>query len=163
MIKMSLDRLGTAFCGAGLFLCHRKVKKMNEMRKRGKGRRAQNPFDDGAEERLRRMDLLFSDGKVNKAALSALSRVYAGLLFDELCDFYQDYSMVRDDLGLLFSAAETADERQKFLLICLQYDGLGQALPNPIWWISGNAVLAGLFADNYVLHLKQLCDSEEVP
>lgn len=136
---------------------------MNELRKRGRGRRAQNPFDDGAEERLRRMDLFCSDGCVNKAALSALSRVYAGLLFDELCDFYQDYSMVKDDLEQLFSAAKTADDRQKFLLICLQYDGLGQALPNPIWWISGNTGLAGPFADNYVLHLKQLCDLEEVP
>lgn len=135
---------------------------MNELRKRARGRRAQNPFDGGAEERLKRMDLLKADGEANKTSLLTLSAVFAGLLFDELCDFYQDYSMVKDDLGQLFSAAETADARQKFLLICLQYDALGQALPNPIWWISGSPALAGAFADSYVLHLKKLCDSEEV-
>ena len=135
---------------------------MNEARRR-RWRRAQNPFDDGSEERLRRMDLLQSDGNVNKPALLALSKVYAGLLFDELCDFYQDYSMVKDDLGQLFTAAETAEDRQKFLLVCLQYDELGQSLPNPIWWISGNTNLAGAFADSYICHLKQLSDSEEVP
>lgn len=106
---------------------------MNELRERARGRRAQNPFDGGAEERLKRMDLLKADGEANKTSLLTLSAVFAGLLFDELCDFYQDYSMVKDDLGQLFSAAETADARQKFLLICLQYDALGQALPNPIW------------------------------
>lgn len=136
---------------------------MNDVRRRDRMRRAQNPFDDGAEERLRRMNLVRPDGEANKPALLALSAVYAGLLFDELCDFYQDYSMVKEDLSQLFSAAETAGARQKFLLICLQYDGLGQSLPNPIWWISGNPNLAGVFADSYVLHLKQLCDSEEVP
>ena len=135
---------------------------MNDARRNGRMRRAQNPFDDGAEERLRRMGLIRPDGEVDKTSLFALSAVYAGLLFDELCDFYQDYSMVKDDLDQLFSAAETAEGRQKFLLICLQYDGLGQTLPNPIWWISGNSILAGTFADSYVLHLKQLCASEEV-
>lgn len=136
---------------------------MKDTKKRGGVRRAQNPFDDGADERLRRMELFHSDGKINQTALLALSKAYAGLLFDALCDFYQDYSMVRDDLSQLFTAAQTADARQKFLLICLQYDVLGQALPNPIWWISGNPDLAGAFSDHYIQHLERLCDSEEVP
>lgn len=136
---------------------------MDETRKRRQGRRVQNPFDDGADERLRRMGLFDAEGHTNKTTLQALSKVYAGQLFDELCDFYQDYSMVRDDLGQLFSAAKTADARQRFLLICLQYDALGQALPNPIWWISGNPNLAGAFSDHYIQHLERLCDSEEVP
>ena len=135
---------------------------MNELRERARGRRAQNPFDGGAEERLKRMDLLKADGEANKTTLLTLSAVFAGLLFDELCDFYQDYSMVKDDLGQLFSAAETADARQKFLLICLQYDALGQALPNPIWWISGAPEIAGAFADHFIRHLKKLNGSGEV-
>lgn len=136
---------------------------MNDARKKIRTARIQNPFDDGAEERLHRMGLLHGDGEINTSSLRVLSDVFAGLLFDELCDFYQDYSMVKDDLNQLFTAAEIADARQKFLLICLQYDGLGQVLPNPIWWISGNSGLAGAFADNYIRYLKQLCDSEEVP
>lgn len=75
---------------------------MNDARRNGRMRRAQNPFDDGAEERLRRMGLIRPDGEVDKTSLFALSAVYAGLLFDELCDFYQDYSMVKDDLDQLF-------------------------------------------------------------
>ena len=55
------------------------------------------------------MGLIRPDGEVDKTSLFALSAVYAGLLFDELCDFYQDYSMVKDDLDQLFSAAETAE------------------------------------------------------
>lgn len=136
--------------------------KVNDVRKKTRCARAQNPFDDGAEERQKRMGLICPDGEVNKPALLALSTVYAGVHYDELFDFYQDYSMVKDDLNQLFAAAETADARQKFLLICLQYDCLGQALPNPIWWISGNYDLAGTFADGFIRHLKRLCDSEEV-
>lgn len=135
---------------------------MNEVKKKERMRRAQNPFDDGAEERQKRMGLIYPNGEVNKPSLLALSRVFAGLHYDELFDFYQDYPMVKDDLNQLFAAADTADTRQRFLLICLQYDCLGQALPNPIWWISGNPDLAGDFADGFIRHLKQLCDCEEV-
>ena len=75
---------------------------------------------------VRRMGLFDAEGHTNNTTLQALSKVYAGQLFDELCDFYQDYSMVRDDLGQLFSAAKTADARQRFLLICLQYGDAGR-------------------------------------
>lgn len=135
---------------------------MEEMKTKKKTRRAQNPFDDGAAERLYRMGLLAKDRSANKPALIALSAVYAGAMFDMLCDYYHDYAWVQEDLSQLFAAAETADERQKFLLICLQYDGLGLALPDPVWWISGNGVLTGVFADAYIRHLKQLNDAAEV-
>ena len=135
---------------------------MSEVRKKIRTVRAQNPFDDGAEERLRRMNMIHAEGTINKPALFALSGVYAGLFFDDLCDFHQDYSLVKDDLNQLFAAADKAESRQKFLLICLQYEGLSQPLPNPIWWISGNPELAGIFADAYIQHLKQLSNSEEV-
>ncbi len=131
-------------------------------RKQRRPTRAQNPFDDGAGERLCRMGLLAADGSIDRDSINVLSCVYAGQLFDDLCDFYQDYSMVKDDLSQLFSADETAGGRQKFLLVCLQYDALGLALPNPIWWISGNLEIAEMFADLYIRHLKQLCNTEEV-
>lgn len=136
---------------------------MIEVRKKTRTVRAQNPFDDGAEERLHRMGLVNSDSEINIDAIVVLSEVFAGLLFDDLCDFYQDYACVQNELQQLFATAETAEGRQKFLLVCLQYDALNQALPNPIWWISGDPSLAGAFADGYIQHLKQLSDSEEVP
>lgn len=93
---------------------------MNELRERARGRRAQNPFDGGAEERLKRMDLLKADGEANKTTLLTLSAVFAGLLFDELCDFYQDYSMVKDDTvqAIVQRLNEEADTARRYLDLC---------------------------------------------
>ena len=52
----------------------------------------------------------------------------------------------------LFDAAETAESKQKFLLICLQYDGMFRELPDPVWWISGQPEFAELFADGFLAH-----------
>ena len=124
--------------------------------------RAHNPFDDGAGERLHRMGLLSAEGTAEKTSLSTLSCVFAGLLFDDLCDACQDYSSVQAELQQLFDAADQAELRQRFLLICLQYDRLSQILPDPIWWISGAPEIAGAFADHFIRHLKKLNGSGEV-
>ena len=47
------------------------------------------PFDDSALERQRRMGLVSADGKADKDAIAVLCCIYAGQLFDDLCDFYQ--------------------------------------------------------------------------
>lgn len=49
-------------------------------------RRPQDPFDDSAAERQKRMGLLTDDSKADMDALAAFSRLYAGLFFDNLCD-----------------------------------------------------------------------------
>ena len=122
---------------------------MKEMNIQFHRTRPHNPFDDGAKARLHRMGLLRIDGSVDEATLNALSRACSGLLFDEI-------------LRRLYEAAEQAEPRQKFLLICLQYDALSQPLPNPIWWISGDSELAGDFAERFICHLKKLSDAMEV-
>lgn len=124
--------------------------------------RAQNPFDDGADDRLIRMGLLSEDGTASAVSVTTLSQAFAGLLFDEMCDFYQDYSIVQDELRRLFDAAEQADGRQRFLMICLQYDRLCRPLPDPVWWISGNPSLASQFAGSYIRHLQNISNIEEV-
>ena len=48
--------------------------------------RPHDPFDDSAVERQRRMGLLTETGGVEEGALAVLSRVYAGLFLDHLCD-----------------------------------------------------------------------------
>ena len=125
---------------------------MKEMNIQFHKTRPQNPFDDGAKARLHRMGLLRIDGSVDEATLNALSRAYSGLLFDDLCDTCRR----------VYEAAEQAEPRQKFLLICLQYDALSQPLPNPIWWISGDSELAGDFAERFICHLKKLSKAMEV-
>ena len=95
------------------------------------------------------MGLLSDDGNTEMAALPSLSRAFAGLMFDDPCDSCQDYSSVQTELQRLFDAADHAEPRQSFLLVCLQYDRLFRVLPDPIWWISGTFSLAGDFAVLY--------------
>mgnify|MGYP000538432204 CR=1 FL=1 len=101
---------------------------MNETTNNCRASRAHNPFDDGARERLRRMELLTETGSIKASALIALAHTFAGLLFDDLCDASQDYSGVQTELQQLFDAVDRAEPRQKFLLLCLQYDRLCQAV-----------------------------------
>ena len=147
---------------------------MNETTNNCRASRAHNPFDDGARERLRRMELLTETGSIKASALIALAHTFAGLLFDDLCDASQDYSGVQTELQQLFDAVDRAEPRQKFLLLCLQYcrqssrnfclqyDRLSQVLPDPIWWISGTPEIAGEFAGHFIRHLKKLNCCEEV-
>ena len=128
---------------------------MNETTNNCRASRAHNPFDDGARERLRRMELLTETGSIKASALIALAHTFAGLLFDDLCDASQDYSGVQTELQQLFDAVDRAEPRQKFLLLCLQYDRLSQVLPDPIWWFSGTPEMAVEFAGHFILHLKK--------
>ena len=154
------ERLDTVRCRA--FLFDLGVTNVKETTCTCGSARAHNPFDDGAEERLRRMGLLTETGSIETSALTALAYAFAGQLFDDLCDAFQDYSSVQAELQQLFYAADQAEPRQRFLVICLQYDRLSQMLPDPIWWISGAPEIAGVFADHFIRHLKKLNGSGEV-
>lgn len=105
---------------------------MKEMNIQFHKTRPQNPFDDGAKARLHRMGLLMIDGSVDEATLGALSRAYSGLLFDDLCDTCQNSCEITEILRRLYEAAEQAEPRQKFLLICLQYPRYGVGIPGGI-------------------------------
>ena len=93
------------------------------------GKRAQSPFDGSAGDRLRRMGLADANGNPED---------------------------VRELISGLSESAEDAAEKQKFLLVCLQYDAIYRSLPDPVWWISGNPIAAELFAEGFITHLKQL-------
>jgi len=118
--------------------------------------RAHSPFEDSAMDRLRRMGLTEADGSPERDAMAVFSSIFAGQFFDDLCDYYQDYKDVQETIGQIFHTAEQADLKQKFLLICLQYDSIYRALPDPVWWISGSPSFAELFADGFLTHLERL-------
>lgn len=120
------------------------------------GRRAQSPFDDSAADRLRRMGLANADGKPDRDAIAVCSCIFAGQFFDDLCDYFENYEDVRELIAGLSESAEDAAGKQKFLMVCLQYDAIYRTLPDPVWWISGNPVAAELFAEGFIAHLKQL-------
>lgn len=126
--------------------------------------RPRSPFDDSALERLRRMGLADTDGHAIRDVMTIFAFIFAGQFYDDLCDYYQEYTNIQELLTQLFDAAETAEPKQKFLLICLQYDGMFRELPDPVWWISGQPEFAELFADGFLVHLKLLNDkSKEEP
>lgn len=126
--------------------------------------RPRSPFDDSALERLRRMGLADTDGHAIRDVMTIFAFIFAGQFYDDLCDYYQEYTNIQELLTQLFDAAETAEPKQKFLLICLQYDGMFRELPDPVWWISGQPEFAELFADGFLAHLKLLNDeSKEEP
>jgi len=115
-----------------------------------------SPFDDSARVRLRRMGLTAADGSPDKEAMAVFSAIFAGQFFDDLCDFYQEWKDVQETIVQILHQAEQADSKQKFLLICLQYDSIYRALPDPVWWISGSLDFAELFADGFLAHLERL-------
>ena len=119
------------------------------------------PFDDCAQFRLQRMGLLDGDGVPDQDALTVMAVVFSGLLFDDFCDFFQSYDEVEAAVCRLMENAEGADAKHRFLLICLQYDNIYEALPDPIWWISGNEALTALFSKQYLNHLKRLTERRE--
>ena len=123
--------------------------------------RPRSPFDDSAPERLRRMGLVDADGRAGRDVMAAFARIFAGQFYDDLCDYYQDYVDVQELLNQLFDTAENAEPKQKFLLICLQYDGMFRDLPDTVWWISGQPEFAELFADGFLAHLKLLDDESK--
>lgn len=120
------------------------------------GRRAQSPFDDSAADRLRRMGLTDEARRPDRDALTICSRIFAGQFFDDLCDYFESYEDVRELISSMSEQSESAEGKQKFLLVCLQYDAIYRTLPDPVWWISGNPVAAELFAEGFLTHLKQL-------
>lgn len=126
--------------------------------------RPRSPFDDSALERLRRMGLADTDGHAVRDVMTIFACIFAGQFYDDLRDYYQDHTDIQELMTQLFDAAETAESKQKFLLICLQYDGMFRELPDPVWWISGQPEFAELFADGFLVHLKLLNDkSKEEP
>ncbi len=121
--------------------------------------RPHSPFEDSAIERLRRMGLTTEDGSPERDAMTVFGSIFAGQFFDDLCDYYQDFQDVQETIAQIFHTAEQADPKQKFLLICLQYDSIYRSLPDPVWWISGSPTFAELFAEDFLTHLKRLAEN----
>ena len=102
------------------------------------------------------MGLADEKGAPDRDALSVCSCIFSGQFFDDLCDYFESYEDVRELISGLSESAEDAAGKQKFLLVCLQYDAIYRTLPDPVWWISGNPAAAELFVESLIARLKQL-------
>ena len=119
------------------------------------------PFDDSARARQIRMGLLGADGKPDADAMAVLARVYAGLLFDDLCETSPDVEQVYAVCDRFEALRAEGDARKMLLYICIQYDGMLRALPEPIWWIVGNPALVEPFVEGFARCLSEF-RAEEV-
>lgn len=128
------------------------------MNKETKTPRWNSPFDDSAEVRLRRMGLLQENGEPDRKRTSVLGEVFAGQFFDDLYDFRQDAEVAGKSLGTFLKETEEATAKYRFLLVCLQYDAIRRPLPDPVWWLSGNAQLADIFSASFVARLQELAE-----
>ena len=113
------------------------------------------PFDDSAKARQARMGLLQSDGAPDRDAVAVLSRVYAGLMFDDLCESSPDMERVYAICDRFEELWTQGDVKKALLFICLQYDGLLRPLPEPIWWIVGNPALVEPFCEGFIRRLSE--------
>ena len=124
-------------------------------------RPTRSPFDTTAIDRLRRMGLAAADGTVDQDAMAVFCCIFAGQLYDDLCDYHQDDpAAVNAAITPLTDGADTGDPHGKFLMICLQYDSIYRTLPDPVWWLSGSPAFAEAFADGFLAHLKRLNEKE---
>ena len=112
--------------------------------------RVPDPFDGSAEARLNHMGLLDQNGHIEPHSMEVFTRIFTGLFFDDLCDFYDD----RDKLTTVYHAfeelAEKEDHQHMLLLLSLQYDYLRKPLPDPVWWLSGDSEAVKSFMSGFL-------------
>lgn len=118
--------------------------------------RSHSPFDDSAPERLRRMGLLNEDGKPDRNALETAAHIYAGALYDALCDYHNDMDQVNRACHNLIEHSGSEDPKAAFLAICSAYDAIYLDLPEPVWWTAGNLEVVTLFSKQFASCLKEI-------
>ena len=100
--------------------------------------RVPDPFDSSARTRLIRMGLSDKDGKIDHEVMSIFAGVFAGLFFDDLCEYHDD----THDLLAIYETFQKLYKRQDYqhmyLLLSIQYDYIRKPLPDPVWWLAGD-------------------------
>lgn len=118
--------------------------------------RVPDPFDSSTSARLERMGVLQPDGEVNTETMKAFVHIFAGLFFDDLCDFYSDQEQLTVVATAFSELAARKDCQNIYLLISLQYDTVRKPLPDPIWWLAGCAPALSQFCFGFVERLLSL-------
>lgn len=122
--------------------------------------RVPDPFDSSTSARLERMGILRPDGQVNVETMRIFVQIFAGLFFDDLCDFYSDQDKLSFVTDAFSELAVRKDCQNIYLLISLQYDTIRKPLPDPIWWLAGCAPALSLFCLGFVERLLALASTQ---
>ena len=115
-----------------------------------------DPFDSSTGARLIRMGVLQRNGEVNGELMRAFVQVFAGLFFDDLCDYHTDQEHLDTVMAAFSELADRKDYQNIYLLISLQYDTIRKPLPDPIWWLAGCTPALSQFCLGFVERLLAL-------
>lgn len=118
--------------------------------------RVPDPFDGSAEARLVHMGLLDKNGQIEPHNMETFTHIFAGLFFDDLCDFYDDCDKLVAIYHTFQELADKQDHQHMFLLLSLQYDYLRKPLPDPVWWLSGHSEAVKRFMSGFLNLLGSL-------
>ena len=121
-----------------------------------------SPFDSYAIERLKRMGLLKADGRPDMDAVAVIARLYAGMFYNDLCDYFNDLRNVRNTCRELMEGAVPEDTRRMCQSLATAYDAIYKTLPEPIWWMTGNPELSSMFLVSFVRRLTEYLNESEV-
>lgn len=115
--------------------------------------RVPDPFDGSAQTRLIRMGVLDKDGQLDMEVMSVFAGIFAGLFFDDLCDFFDDEKDLLTIYALFRELYAKQDYQHMYLFMAIQYDNIRKPLPDPIWWLAGDNTAVkefmNLFIDRY--------------
>ena len=119
-------------------------------------KRATDPFDSSARERLKYITLLGSDGSVRMMHTMIFSLIYAAVFYDDIRGFHGK----AEDMVTVFETFKALADKEAYghmyLLLSIQYDYMRKPLPDPVWWLAGESELIMAFMINFVHGLEHL-------
>lgn len=116
--------------------------------------RVSDPFDGSAQVRLLRMGIIDKNGQLDREVMSAFAGIFAGLFFDDLCDYYDDAEDLLEIYGMFRAFYSKQDYQHMYLLISIQYDSIRKPLPDPVWWLAGNHAAVKEYMTLFMEHYK---------
>ena len=120
-----------------------------------------DPFDDSAPARLARMGIATPDGKPNTATFPVFAGIFSAHFYEQSLDCYGNPAIVSSVAISLSALIERGEYEQMFMFLCLQYDAMLQPIPDPVWWIAGNAEVVREFMEIFTVRLCELVAGKE--
>ena len=116
--------------------------------------RLPNPFDESARARLARMGVINEDGNIIQDVMPVFAAVFAGLFFDDACDFYSDKENLLTVYKTFTEFHKREDYQHMYLFFSIQYDYIRKPIPDPVWWLAGNEAAVKEFMTHFMVGYK---------
>lgn len=113
-----------------------------------------DPFDASARARLRNMGVTDDTGTVDAAVMQVFAHIFTALFLDDICDFYDDAKDLRSVCNLFAELYRKEAYHHMYLFLSVQYDYVRKSLPDPVWWLAGDAAAIKAFMEHFMAGLK---------